>query len=88
MICVLLPVDVCFVLLTLVLVVVMSVAEQFHTCPVPAFGIVMVQVPVLLVPTPTRKAPVPLFDRMDAAEPPHPAAAIVGALVFRITPVP
>lgn len=60
-----------------VLVVVMSVAQ--HSQSVDAVGIVTVQVPVLLVPTFTLKAAVPFFVTIDAAEPPQPAPAIVGA---------
>ena len=67
---------------TVVLFVVMSFAEQ--TQSVVAAGIVTVQVPVLLVPTLTLNAGVPLEVEIEAADPPQPAAAIVGAVWFKI----
>jgi hypothetical protein len=58
----------------------MSVAEQIQS--VVAAGIVIVQVPVLLVPTLTLKAAVPLFVEMEAPDPPHPAAATDGSVLL------
>jgi hypothetical protein len=58
--------------------VVMSLAEQFH--PVVAAGMVTVHAVVGVEPTPILKAAVPLAAVILAAEPPHPAPAIVGTV--------
>lgn len=79
---VVLSAPVCRCIDTAVVCVVMSLAEQFQ--PVVAAGKVTVQADPGVVPTPILKAAVPLFAKMDAAAPPHPAAAMVGVVALII----
>lgn len=71
---------VCFCTNTVVEIVVKSLTEQFH--PVVAAGKVTVHPGAVgVVPTLMLKDAVPLFTEMLAAAPPHPPAAIVGAVL-------
>lgn len=76
---VVLSAPVCLCIETDVDCVVMSLAEQFQ--PVVAAGIVTVHADPGAVPTPILNAAVPFCAVIEAADPPHPAAAIVGVVV-------